>query len=670
MERKPQNEARNGNDSVDGNPSVNRQAFGTVGMMTDQAAVSEKSLAEFGDVLNAALSGGQEKEVNLDELIAQLVGLDLLPGMKPNHGMEGGTPQFDLSWGRIDAVARGALSEAASGLTAKLGVTELSVGNLESEQVISGLANWLSSRIKPASIDVAAQDVTPVISDAEPGQSSGPSGDVAGFLTGNSNATNGDRNGNGTNGDRSGQYRLEPGLRYEPNADITPEANPATDAVGGPKIGYQGTGQGRREDGLGTGLISLAELKKIAQATGPMIRLEEVKEKLVSLLESGRVVDPAMVQRLQAAINLIDQDLSKPENAQEIAPLTLAKSGSQSSERIRSTDGLVPLELTEGKVLDADSTGLSKGEPAKSNPTQRAEAEPIVLAQDIIEGSTGRLTRESVATQPTAVQAVVGFTGAKESKKIGEKPVAMSMDSMESGGEAANELKVDGQQKNLTKTQEPAEKLIPTVAMSALAKGVSEPILITYDDVTGEESVSQLDGSGEVSREDFGMKVDSGVADEIAVKPETKADTAVNQARQKLIETTLDLIAARRPQSVSIQLTPQDMGTIEVNVRSLMGRVDVDLLASDDGVRQSLATQRYDLIQSIETRGATVTSMNVGAQLGQATDQSGNQGQGQATQQEFRQAANLGQFSNGAEAPVTTTSSYAKVGSGRVDLAA
>lgn len=653
-----------------GTPSVNRQAFGPVGMTTDQAAVSEKSLAEFGDVLNAALSGGQEKEVNLDELIAQLVGLDLLPGMKPNHGMEDGTPQFDLSWGRIEAAARGALSEAVTDITVRLSVPEVSVGNLESEQVISGLANWLSSRSKSVSIDVTAQDVTPVISDAEPGQSSGPSGGVAGFLSGNYNATNGDRNGNGTNGDRSGQYRLEPGFRYEPNADVTPEANPATDAVRGPKIGYQGTGQGRKEDGLGSGLISLAELKEIAQATGPMIRLEDVKEKLVSLLESGRNIDPAMVQRLQTAINLIDQDLSKPENAQEIAPLTLASSGLQSTERLRSTDGLVPLELTEGKVLVADSTGLSKGEPAKSNPTQRAEAEPIVLAQDIIEGSTGRLTLESVATQPTAVQAVIGLTGAKESKKIGEKPDAVTAESLESGSETASGMKIDGQQKNLTKTQEPAEKVIPTAATPALSQGVSEPILMTHDDVTGEDSVSQLDVSVEVSREDFGIKVETEAVDEIAAKPETKADTAVNQARQKLIETTLDLIAARRPQSVSVQLTPQDLGTIEVSVRSLMGRVDVDLRASDEGVRQSLATQRYDLIQSIENRGTTVSSMNVGAQLGQAADQSGNQGQGQPTQQDFRHAANLGQFSNGAEAPVTTTSSYAKVGSGRVDLAA
>ncbi len=651
-----------------GTPSVNRQAFGTVGMTTDQAVVSEKSLAEFGEVLNAALSGGQEKEVNLDELIAQLVGLDLLPGMKPIHGMEGGTPQIDLSWGRIEAAARGALDDVV--IPGAVTQFDFSVGNFDAQETVQGLAAWLTGQ-KGVAQEVFVSGDQDIIAQQTAQDTDVPGTDskVAPLISGNSNATNGSREISGTNGDRSGQYRLEPGLRFEPNVD---EVNPGAN---GAKIGFQGTGQGRREDSFSTWLSPISELKQLVNVGAPTVKLEEVKEKLAFLLESGKIVDPANAQRVRDAIDFIDQNLKEESGVQP--KLVTGKNSVQplGFESVQASDGMVPLEVKEGKLVAAEGLGLSKGEPAKRAVTERTLPAPVVMAQDIIEGATGRLTRESVASQPVVsqaiAQAVVQVGGQQAKVKNSSQETAVdSVSAADSVGTTTEPLIADAQTKNFVKTVEPAEKLLPSIASKLGSKeAVDSTAVLSPEVVTGEE-ITQLDGSGEVSREDFGMKVDFGVVDEIAEKPEAKADTAVNQARQKLVDTTLDLIAARRPQSVSVQLTPQDLGTIEVSVRSMMGRVDVDLRASDEGVRQSLATQRHDLIQSIETRGTTVTSMNVGAHLGQAADQSGNQGQGQASQQDFRQAANLGQFSNRAEAPVMTTSSYAKVGSGRVDLAA
>jgi hypothetical protein len=651
-----------------GTPSVNRQAFGTVGMTTDQAVVSEKTLAEFGEVLNAALSGGQEKEVNLDELIAQLVGLDLLPGMKPIHGMEGGAPQFDLSWGRIEAAARGALDDVV--IPEAVTQFDFSVGNFDAQETLQGLAAWLTGQ-KGVAQEVFVSGDQEFVAQQTALDIQFPETDlkVSPLISGNTNATNGSREISGTNGDRSGQYRLEPGLRFEPYVDeVDPGAN-------GAKIGFQGTGQGRREDGVTTWLSPISELKRLVNAGAPTVKLEELKEKLASLLESGRIVDPTTAQRVRDAIDFISQSLKEESGVQPI--LVTGKKSVQplGFESVQASDGMVPLELKDGKLVAFEGLGLSKGELAKPAVTERTLPAPVVMAQDIIEGTSGRLTRESVASQPVVTQGIaqavvqVGGQQAQVNKSSQETSVDFVSES-DSASFVTGQFPLDGESKSFVKTVEPAEKLLPSIASkNGSLETFGSLTDLTPEVVTGEEIV-QLDGSGEVSREDVGMKVDSGVVDEITAKPEAKAETAVNQARQKLIDTTLDLIAARRPQSVSIQLTPQDLGTIEVSVRSVIGRVDVDLRATDEGVRQSLATQRYDLIQSIETRGTTVTSMNVGAHLGQAADQSGNQGQGQASQQDFRQAANLGQFSNGAEAPVTTSSSYAKVGSGRVDLAA
>lgn len=652
-----------------GTPSVNRQAFGPVGMTTDQAAVSENSLAEFGDVLNAALSGGQEKEVNLDELIAQLVGLDLLPGMKPNHGMEGGTPQFDLSWGRIEAAARGALSDAV--ISESASQFELSFGNADvqdftSQDVVQGLAAWLAGQ-KGVAQDVFSPGDQDIIVDQTPQDTVNPAATppVAPLLSGNSRATNGSREISGTNGDRSGQFRLEPGLRFDPSSDdVLGEAN-------GTKKGFQGTGQGRREDGSAIGLNALSSLKQLVSAEVPPAKLEEVKEKLISLLESGKIVDPAILQRVREAIDFISGSVKIDQGVEPVSANQEKSVRSLSFEGVKASEGMDAVDVRDGKMVLSEGTNLSKGEPVKSASSDRTPQSIAVSAQDIIEGTTGRLTRESLTTQPVVAQAVAQVSRqAAPIKSASEESAQVVASEPEVTETTGTPLKTDVATKNFVKTAEQAEKLMSPQSQPLLVGQRTEANTVMVAEFVEGDEVPVLDGSGEVSREDFGMKVDSQTIDEVAGKSDVKADTAVNNARQKLVETTLDLIAARRPQSVSVQLTPQDLGTIEVSVRSLLGRVDVDLRASDEGVRQSLATQRYDLIQSIETRGATVSSMNVGAQLGQTADQSGNQGQGQLTQQDFRQAANLGQFSNGAEAPVMTPSSYAKVGSGRVDLAA
>ncbi|MBL8067312.1 MAG: flagellar hook-length control protein FliK [Armatimonadetes bacterium] len=147
------------------------------------------------------------------------------------------------------------------------------------------------------------------------------------------------------------------------------------------------------------------------------------------------------------------------------------------------------------------------------------------------------------------------------------------------------------------------------------------------------------------------------------------ADHAVRDARAEIAQTVADLAAARRPQSVKIQLTPLDLGTIDISVKGAPGRVDVDLRASDDAVRQSLANHRADLVSSIEAKGTSVGSMNVGSQSQNPNNSQGQGGQN-LTRDDFRTAANLAQIPATAETHPARQPSYQAVASGRVDLAA
>jgi hypothetical protein len=151
---------------------------------------------------------------------------------------------------------------------------------------------------------------------------------------------------------------------------------------------------------------------------------------------------------------------------------------------------------------------------------------------------------------------------------------------------------------------------------------------------------------------------------------ELAAERAVREAREPVAQAVADLAAARRPMTMKFELNPPEMGSIEVSVRLAMNAVDVNLQASDDSVRQALNNNRGELVQQIESKGATVATMTVGSQTAQTMpDGHGNRGQ-QMNQQDLRQAANLAQFSGEPESDSRVAPSYGFARSGSVDLAA
>lgn len=100
------------------------------------------------------------------------------------------------------------------------------------------------------------------------------------------------------------------------------------------------------------------------------------------------------------------------------------------------------------------------------------------------------------------------------------------------------------------------------------------------------------------------------------LKVETKIPTISKEAAQKVIMQTSDamsdLAAAKRPGSVVIKLNPEDLGSLTVRVRSTGSRIEANVTASNDAVREALHAHRADLVHGVESRGFSLGSLQIG----------------------------------------------------------
>lgn len=346
-----------------------------------------------------------------------------------------------------------------------------------------------------------------------------------------------------------------------------------------------------------------------------------------------------------------------------IEPGTLAKFNPPSINELKNPD----FQKMEGRVISVENTA------------EFAVPEDALSAPQVIESIAGRLTRDSIGLSPkrisvdgavdaVPVSAESGGLQPVNDSDFGQNPALRQRQTLTA--DMANKQVVDSQVATQDADQFANELMkggankVATIGATnvdlknAVVNGEDEEFEISVD------SLTSIDDSPEVSRE-F-RTVDA----KLTPTAKAAAEQAIRDARTELTETVMDLVAARRPQSVRIQLNPFEMGTIDVSVRTSAGRTDIDLRASDDAVRHGLSAQRGELVQSIESRGTTVSSMNVGHHAGQQFGQSEGQGGQQASRDDFRQAVTLGQFSTNADTLVASGSSYGTTRDGRVDLAA
>ncbi|MFM9872016.1 MAG: flagellar hook-length control protein FliK [Fimbriimonadaceae bacterium] len=669
-----------------GTPSVDRQTQGSLSKQSTAATSDGTVGKEFTDQLQTAITDGQKKEVNPDELIAQLVGLDLSSGILPKQLAESGTDyMFDLSVGRI------------GGANVDINSAKLAT-DLDVSQVVKGV-----EALGEQKLGVVGQSIKEIVS-----------------ALGNAYVTNEDGrdHSNGSPAISLVDPRVSGGLAAQ-STKLAESAlvSAPVDLAAAIRTGVKNwirrqTGMSESPAAISTpGLVDNADQSAADIATKTNVLVDAVPVDEAPIDRSGEAVP----QVLQKETGIVSHDVI----GQVAVPVLLGGALNQTSHEA-STQGVVlktpvgakigyrgtgqgrpddlltldngaqvktdpatvpipkpqigPLTLREIKPVtvnvDSQATSVIPIDPREIAKTPASAHEVAETAPAIIEGIAGRLTRESFVVKPTvlatpqlqsetattAVAQNVAPVVAQERLKPAREQNTAAIDSM-----VASDSELVPGLSSGTRT---------LVTSTALSKAV-----VGFDDMTplrDDRVDDSLGNESDLSMKPVAMDLTGKATDakSVSVTKTEVAKEAVDGAHQKIADAVMDLIAARRPQTIKIQLNPVELGTIDVSVRTGGGRVDVDLRASDDGVRQGLAANRADLVRTIESGGTSVSSMNVGQHLGQDAGQAGHRGGDQASREDFQHAVNLGQVSTNAETLAVTSSSYGTSGNGRVDLAA
>ncbi len=95
-----------------------------------------------------------------------------------------------------------------------------------------------------------------------------------------------------------------------------------------------------------------------------------------------------------------------------------------------------------------------------------------------------------------------------------------------------------------------------------------------------------------------------------------KIDTA--DIQKQLVDRIDKMLENRRAGRMVIHMEPRELGSLTVTIRTLGQKVDMDILASNDQVRENLKSNANQLHQHVESRGYTVNSLDIQSSLADA----------------------------------------------------
>lgn len=123
------------------------------------------------------------------------------------------------------------------------------------------------------------------------------------------------------------------------------------------------------------------------------------------------------------------------------------------------------------------------------------------------------------------------------------------------------------------------------------------------------ESASMVFGAASTSGGRFDQIAGAGPSERLEVSDLTE-----------VVDRVTEMVDFRRPGKIEIRLNPEELGTIELTIMQAAGQVSVDVQASDERVRSTMAAHRGDMIQQLEAKGLTVGSVTVGAETAMERD--------------------------------------------------
>jgi flagellar hook-length control protein FliK len=136
-----------------------------------------------------------------------------------------------------------------------------------------------------------------------------------------------------------------------------------------------------------------------------------------------------------------------------------------------------------------------------------------------------------------------------------------------------------------------------------------------------------------------------------------KLDTTAIQ--KQLVDRIDKMLEHRRNGRMVIHMEPRELGSLTVTIRTLGQKVDLDILASNDNVRENLKSNQNQLQNQIESKGYTVKSLDIQSSLADANQSQSGQGKETMNRQDFERVQHLTQATMVNASAVVNSSSAA-----------
>jgi flagellar hook-length control protein FliK len=140
-----------------------------------------------------------------------------------------------------------------------------------------------------------------------------------------------------------------------------------------------------------------------------------------------------------------------------------------------------------------------------------------------------------------------------------------------------------------------------------------------------------------------------GEKSEITIDSRVSAPGFVKTIGDQMADRIAELAAHQKPGRIVIRLTPEDLGSITLAVKSSGTKLDVEIQASHESVRHALVNHKQDLLQVVEGKGLSMSSFDV------RQDSQGQPGQSQHQDQSMRETFEQAIRLNQTESPRATS---------------
>ncbi|MCH7903132.1 MAG: flagellar hook-length control protein FliK [Armatimonadetes bacterium] len=309
--------------------------------------------------------------------------------------------------------------------------------------------------------------------------------------------------------------------------------------------------------------------------------------------------------------------------------------------------GLSPTALRESITAQAPVPTLNAGSLTESKPTLQAPIRPVRGAgrYNVVASHSARPTLNAEDGKPVTQHSA-------RPKSSNAVPTTVSHPTPEANatGTLITPDSLVGRRPRLNNGPVPLVSNHVPSASSAQPLTAARPTLIGYRSGVAKGTLPDFEAAA-IHASDPGVPLASNVSEGArrtidASALRLAAQQIVSSVHDSIIDHIQEIAASQGRGRVVIRLQPEDLGSITVSVRSFGQRVEADIRASNDAVRDALVAHRGDLVQSVESKGLSLDSFNVGQEADgepQTSDQRADRNHDM--RQEFERFANVSQAS-------------------------